>query len=103
MLAEGFLQEVRRLREQPRLHADLPSMRSVGYRQAWEALADSSSPDREQLHQLRERGIAATRQLAKRQLTWLRSMPERAVVVCDADRAAEAVLQAASAVWSDLS
>ena len=52
---------------------------------------------------LRERGIAATRQLAKRQLTWLRSMPERAVVVCDADRAAEAVLQAASAVWSDLS
>ena len=103
MLAEGFLQEVRRLREQPRLHADLPSMRSVGYRQAWEALADSSSPDREQLHQLRERGIAATRQLAKRQLTWLRSMPERAVVVCDADRAAEAVLQAASAVWSDRS
>ena len=103
MLAEGFLQEVRRLREQPRLHADLPSMRSVGYRQAWEALTDSPSPDREQLHQLRERGIAATRQLAKRQLTWLRSMPERAVVVCDADRAAEAVLQAASAVWSDRS
>ena len=103
MLAEGFLQEVRRLREQPRLHADLPSMRSVGYRQAWEALTDSPSPDREQLHQLRERGIAATRQLAKRQLTWLRSMPEREVVVCDADRTTEAVLQAASAVWSDLS
>ena len=103
MLAEGFVEEVRRLREQPRLHADLPSMRSVGYRQAWEALTDSPSPDREQLHQLRERGIAATRQLAKRQLTWLRSMPERAVVVCDADRAAEAVLQAASAVWSDRS
>lgn len=98
MLAEGFLDEVRRLREQTGLHADLPAMRSVGYRQAWEALAASSSPN---LTQLRERGIAATRQLAKRQLTWLRSMPEREVVVCDADRTAEAVLQAASAVWSD--
>jgi len=78
MLAQGFLDEVRRLRARGDLHLGLPSMRSVGYRQAWEAL-DQGWPEA----QLRERGIFATRQLAKRQLTWLRSMPRR-VLACDA-------------------
>ena len=68
MLAAGFLDEVRRLRADPRLHPDLPSMRAVGYRQAWrhlDGLTDAGS--------FRDEAIAATRQLAKRQLTWLRA------------------------------
>ncbi|MBP8098261.1 MAG: tRNA (adenosine(37)-N6)-dimethylallyltransferase MiaA [Arenimonas sp.] len=67
MLAAGFLDEVRRLRGDPRLHPDLPAIRAVGYRQAWAHLdgaADAAT--------FREQAIAATRQLAKRQLTWLR-------------------------------
>ena len=79
MLASGFLDEVRALRARGDLHPDLPSMRCVGYRQAWEAL-DGLWP----LSELRDKGIYATRQLAKRQITWLRSMPERQVVACDA-------------------
>ncbi|HYF19943.1 MAG TPA: tRNA (adenosine(37)-N6)-dimethylallyltransferase MiaA [Ramlibacter sp.] len=78
MLAAGLLEEVRALRARGDLHPGLPSMRCVGYRQAWEAL-DGGLP----MSQLRERGIAATRQLAKRQLTWLRSM-RRTVVACEA-------------------
>jgi len=81
MLAAGFLDEVRRLRADPALNLDLPSMRCVGYRQAWEALDVSDPPD---VADLRERGIAATRQLAKRQITWLRSMAHRRVVEADA-------------------
>jgi tRNA dimethylallyltransferase len=77
MLDAGLLDEVRALRARGDLHAGLPSMRCVGYRQAWEAL-DEGEPSR-----LAERGIAATRQLAKRQLTWLRGMA-RVVVPCDA-------------------
>jgi tRNA dimethylallyltransferase len=77
MLAAGFVEEVRALRARGNLHAGLPSMRCVGYRQAWEAL------DRGELAGLREAGVAATRQLAKRQLTWLRGMPDRQVVACD--------------------
>jgi tRNA dimethylallyltransferase len=77
MLAQGFVDEVRALRARGDLHPDLPSMRCVGYRQAWEAL------DRGDLSPLREQGIAATRQLAKRQVTWLRGMPQRRVVACD--------------------
>ena len=82
MLAAGFLDEVRRLRADPALHLDLPAMRCVGYRQAWEALDAADPPD---LAGLRERGVAATRQLAKRQVTWLRGMPHRHVVEADAD------------------
>ncbi|MCZ4315328.1 tRNA (adenosine(37)-N6)-dimethylallyltransferase MiaA [Comamonadaceae bacterium G21597-S1] len=78
MLAQGLLDEVRALRARGDLHPDLPSMRCVGYRQAWEALEHGGS-----LEQLRERGVVATRQLAKRQLTWLRSMPARHIVACD--------------------
>jgi len=84
MLESGFLDEVRRLRANPALHLNLPSMRCVGYRQAWEALDAADPPD---LADLRERGIAATRQLAKRQITWLRSMGHRQVVEADAEDA----------------
>lgn len=89
MLAAGLLDEVKALRARGDLHPGLPSMRCVGYRQAWEAL-DGAWP----VAELRERGIAATRQLAKRQLTWLRSMPGRVVVACDAPDALERLLQA---------
>ena len=75
--ANGLIEEVAALRARGDLHPGLPSMRCVGYRQAWEYL--DGAYDR---RQLREKGIAATRQLAKRQLTWLRSMPERIVVDC---------------------
>jgi tRNA dimethylallyltransferase len=86
MLAQGFLDEVQTLRKRGDLHPGLPSMRCVGYRQAWEAL-DGLFP----LHELRERGIAATRQLAKRQITWLRSMPGRQVLACDEGTPAQVV------------
>jgi tRNA dimethylallyltransferase len=78
MLAHGFLDEVKNLRARGDLHMDLPSMRCVGYRQAWEAL-DGSMP----MAELRDRGVFATRQLAKRQLTWLRSMQHRSVLQAD--------------------
>jgi len=71
MLAEGFLDEVRALRADTRLHEDLPAIRAVGYRQAWRHLAGDTDA-----RLFREQAIAATRQLAKRQLTWLRGRPE---------------------------
>ena len=86
MLAQGLIEEVQALRARGDLHLGLPAMRCVGYRQAWEAL-DASPGHRlnpASMAQLREQGIAATRQLAKRQLTWLRSMPQRTVIACDA-------------------
>ena len=70
MLSEGLVEEVRGLRARYRLDANLPSMRSVGYRQVWETL-EGARPETT----LAARGKAATRQLAKRQLTWLRAMP----------------------------
>ena len=73
----GLVDEVKALRARGDLHPGLPSMRCVGYRQAWEYL--DGSIDRAAL---RETGIIATRQLAKRQLTWLRSMPQRIVIDC---------------------
>ena len=78
MLDHGLVEEVRALGNRGDLNADMPSMRCVGYRQTWEALMADD------LSELPERGVAATRQLAKRQLTWLRSMPQRHVVACDA-------------------
>jgi tRNA dimethylallyltransferase len=77
MLEHGLVDEVRRLGERGDLNAELPSMRCVGYRQAWEALVAGDLSD------LPERGVAATRQLAKRQITWLRSMPQRHRIACD--------------------
>ena len=89
MLANGFMDEVRALRARGDLHPDLPSMRCVGYRQAWEAL-DGAWP----LSELRDKSIFATRQLAKRQLTWLRSMPQRiAINAQDSDVPAQALRQ----------
>ncbi len=70
MLKAGLVEELSALRKRFHLNAALPSMRCVGYRQAWEFLEGRSSAK-----ELRESGIAATRQLAKRQLTWLRSLP----------------------------
>lgn len=68
MLAQGFVDELVELNKKYKLHADLPSMRSVGYRQVFEYLNKQLSYEK-----MRERGIIATRQLAKRQVTWLRS------------------------------
>jgi tRNA dimethylallyltransferase len=70
MLAAGLVDELRSLREKFALSAQLPAMRAVGYRQAWRHLEGEIDA-----RALRETGIAATRQLAKRQLTWLRSLP----------------------------
>lgn len=70
MLKEGLLDEVATLRARGDLHPGLPSMRAVGYRQAWSHLDGETTQEA-----FREQGIAATRQLAKRQLTWLRSFP----------------------------
>lgn len=74
MLAQGFLDEVAALRQRPDLHPDLPAIRAVGYRQAWAYLAGDYGHGSAARERLREAGIAATRQLAKRQLTWLRSL-----------------------------
>ena len=68
MLDAGFLDEVRRLMRRPQLHRDSPAMRAVGYRQFWAHLAGECS-----FEEARSRALAATRQLAKRQITWLRS------------------------------
>jgi tRNA dimethylallyltransferase len=88
MLADGFLDEMRRLRTDPRLiHAlqnrDLPSMRAVGYRQAWrhlDGVTDATG--------FRAEAIAATRQLAKRQFTWLRGERDARWFDPQADRVA---------------
>ena len=101
MLAEGLVNEVLSLRQRGDLHPELPSMRCVGYRQAWEALDLCSGPALSPAAhaELRDRGIFATRQLAKRQLTWLRSMPERHSVACDQPDALAQVLALAQAHW----
>lgn len=70
MLAQGLVDEVRTLRARGDLHLGLPSMRAVGYRQVWRHLDGAWDAER-----MRAKGIAATRQLARRQLTWLRSWP----------------------------
>ncbi|EYC52025.1 tRNA dimethylallyltransferase [Hylemonella gracilis str. Niagara R] len=132
MLQAGLLDEVRALRARGDLHADLPSMRCVGYRQAWEFLdaqeaqgtpvaqetgrdtmaaarlapsgqrdapTKRGAPQTDPLDELRERGIAATRQLAKRQITWLRGLAQadlvRHQVACDAPDAQIRVLDLA--------
>lgn len=77
MLEQGLLEELRALQARYQLHPDLPSMRCVGYRQAWQFLAGEISET-----ELLEKGIAATRQLAKRQITWLRGMPDSIEIDC---------------------
>ncbi len=86
MLEQGLIDELKVLRRKYALHPDLPSMRCVGYRQTWEYL--EGEIDKEQLL---EKGIVATRQLAKRQLTWLRSMPENVEIDCLSDNLAQRV------------
>ena len=68
MLQQGLIEEVTALKQRPELNLDLPSMRSVGYRQVWEYLNNDYDYD-----EMRFKGVVATRQLAKRQYTWLRS------------------------------
>jgi tRNA dimethylallyltransferase len=87
MLAAGFIGEVEALRARGDLNPGLPSMRCVGYRQAWEYLDGETDYDT-----MRDRGVFATRQLCKRQLTWLRAMPERIGVDCCALDASAQVL-----------
>jgi tRNA dimethylallyltransferase len=91
MVEAGFAGEVAALRARSDLHPGLPAIRCVGYRQWWQALADGQTipaldargmTDASSVH---AQVLAATRQLAKRQATWLRSMPQRQVVACDAD------------------
>jgi tRNA dimethylallyltransferase len=80
ILANGLVDELRALRKNHPLRAGLPSMRCVGYRQAWQFLEGELTRA-----ELRDRGIFATRQLAKRQLTWLRGMKDVRAFDCLAD------------------
>ena len=95
MLAAGLLDEVRGLRQRADLNPALPSMRSVGYRQAWDHLDGAST-----LGEFRQAAIAASRQLAKRQITRLRSMRDATVIDCQR-AGAPAELRAAVAQYSD--
>jgi tRNA dimethylallyltransferase len=91
MLGEGLVDEVRSLRSRYRLSAALPSMRAVGYRQVWQCL-EGEIP----MSTLRDKAVAATRQLAKRQLTWLRSFGEVEPVAPDAGELERRVSSASS-------
>ena len=82
------LDELRALRDEYALEPDMPSMRCVGYRQAWDFLSDRISRS-----ELLEQGIAATRQLAKRQLTWLRSMENMTEFDCLTNNVGDLVLE----------
>lgn len=94
MLEAGLLEEVRTLYARPDLHTGLPSIRCVGYRQLWDYLDGSIS-----VEQAIEQAVAATRQLAKRQLTWLRSQPERQIVDCLAPDADQQVVDRVARLW----
>ncbi|MFA6972574.1 MAG: tRNA (adenosine(37)-N6)-dimethylallyltransferase MiaA [Gallionella sp.] len=89
MLEQGLIDELKNLREKYALHPELPSMRCVGYRQAWQYMEGEITQA-----QFLETGIIATRQLAKRQLTWLRSMQENIEIDCLSDNLTEQVRSA---------
>ncbi|MCL4153063.1 UNVERIFIED_CONTAM: hypothetical protein GTU68_041006 [Idotea baltica] len=92
MLDDGFLDELLALKSKYELNEDLPSMRSVGYRQAWQYLAGGVDLDT-----MIEKAQSATRQLAKRQITWIRSMDGLHKLPCDSlslEQQVEAVLSA---------
>ena len=99
MLELGLPDELRALRTKYSLHPDLPSMRCVGYRQAWQYLEGEIGEA-----ELADQGIVATRQLAKRQLTWLRSMPDNIELDCLAPGLAQTVFDeiAQSAIMCDV-
>lgn len=86
MLEAGLVAEVERLFARGDLHARLPAMRAVGYRQVWQYLGGQCD-----YAQMRQRAVAATRQYAKRQLTWLRSEPDLILLDADAPRLCEDV------------
>ena len=98
MLTAGLVDEVRALRTRGDLTLELPAMRCVGYRQVWEVLDAQEAHGlggplaATALNGLRDKGIFASRQLAKRQITWLRAMPQRRVVACDDPTALDQVL-----------
>ena len=77
MLGRGFIEEVEQLKARPDLNLSLPSMRCVGYRQLWQYLDGELTRG-----QMIEKGVAATRQLAKRQITWLRKQPAENAFDC---------------------
>jgi tRNA dimethylallyltransferase len=87
MLKHGLVDELRMLREKYPLHPNMTAMRCVGYRQAWQFMEGEIYNA-----QLLETGIAATRQLAKRQLTWLRAMPDSIELDCLAPDLVQTVL-----------
>lgn len=94
MLDQGLVDEVRALHERGDLHTGLPSVRCVGYRQIWDYLDGAVS-----LQQAIDQAIAATRQLAKRQLTWLRSEPDRRQVDCLAADAPQQMVDIVREYW----
>jgi len=94
MLEAGFVAEVTRLRARGDLHPDLPAMRCVGYRQIWAYLEGKIH-----LTTMREQGIAATRQLCKRQLTWLRAIDKRLIIDCCVSDVSARVVTAAMRIW----
>ncbi len=94
MIEQGLLAEVERLYARADLHAGLPSIRSVGYRQIWEYLDGKMGLD-----EAIERAIIATGQLAKRQMTWLRAMPDRHHLDCMNPNRAKAVVDVVSQHW----
>ena len=93
MVKHGLLDEVRQLRAQYDLNPELPSMRCVGYRQAWQYLESEIDEA-----QLMATGLAATRQLAKRQITWLRSTPDKVEIDCFSEQLTQQVRLAISRI-----
>ena len=94
MIKAGLVPEVEKLYRRQDLHLGLPAIRSVGYRQIWEYLEGACS-----LEEAIERAIIATRQLAKRQMTWLRAIPERQVIDCMDAQRAHRVVDAVAQLW----
>lgn len=94
MIEQGLVAEVEKLYARDDLYAGLPSIRSVGYRQIWEYLEGDIS-----LEAAIEKAIIATRQLAKRQMTWLRAMPERQAIDCMDTQRAHQVVDAVAQIW----
>lgn len=94
MIEAGLVPEVEKLYARKDLHVGLPAIRSVGYRQIWEYLEGDTS-----LEQAIEKAIIATRQLAKRQMTWLRAMPDRQVIDCMDTQRAHHVVDLVAHLW----
>lgn len=95
MIEEGLVAEVEKLYARPDLHSGLPAIRSVGYRQIWEHLDGLVSLD-----EAIEKAIIATRQLAKRQMTWLRAIPDRQIISCMENHRADHVVDVAAQYWA---